>query len=90
MKTFKQFTAVFRAGDQTATGTPRLLVLKTMVEKYSPGSETKRAVTTVAGATKLKVRIQSIAPDGSVVLDRSVSGNVRFIGDNLRHTQDSK
>jgi len=61
-------------------------VLKTVVEKYSPGSETRRAVTTVAGATKLNVHIQLIARNGRVVLDRTVEGDVRFIGDNLRAT----
>jgi hypothetical protein len=86
LKASKQFNDVFRANDRTAHDIPRLLVLKTIVETYSPGSETRRAVTTVAGATKLKVHIQLIAADGSVVLDRAVAGNVRFIGDNLRAT----
>jgi len=54
----KKFKRVFRSGDRNANDASDVLVLKTLVEKYSPGSETRRAVTTIAGATKLKVRIQ--------------------------------
>lgn len=82
----KQFKEVFRSGDRNANDVSGLLVVKTLVEKYSPGSETKRAVTTVAGATKLKVQIQVLTRNGQVVLERSVEGNVRFIGDNLGAT----
>jgi hypothetical protein len=56
------------------------------VQKYTPGSETRRAVTTVSGATKLNVRSQLSTPDGKVVLERVVDGNVRFFGGNLRAT----
>lgn len=82
----KRFTHVFRSGDSNANDVVGTLVLKTLVEKYSPGSETRRAVTTVAGATKLNVRIQLLTRDNHVVLEHVVSGNVRFIGDNLRAT----
>jgi len=79
-----QFKQVFRSGDQNAAGP--LLILKTTVQKYSPGSETKRAVTTVAGATKLNVKSQLCTRDGQVVLEKVVNGNVRFFGSNLRAT----
>lgn len=82
----KQFEHVFRSGDRSANDASSVLVLKTLVEKYSPGSETRRAVTTVAGATKLKVHIQLITQNGQVVLEHVVDGNVRFIGDNLGAT----
>jgi len=82
----KQFEHVFRSGDRNGNDASEVLVLKTLVEKYSPGSETRRAVTTVAGATKLKVHIQLITRNGDVVLEHVVAGNVRFIGDNLRAT----
>jgi len=82
----KQFSTVLRSGDRNATGLPKLLILKTTVESYSPGSEAKRAVTTVAGATKLKVRTQLLTREGEVVLERVVDGNVRFFGGNLRAT----
>lgn len=82
----KRFNYVLREGDSKASEIPDLLILKTMVVKYTPGSETKRAVTTVSGATKLMVRSQLITRDGKVVLDRTVNGNVRFFGSNLRAT----
>jgi hypothetical protein len=63
-----------------------LLVLKTTVEKYTAGSETRRAVTTVSGATKLTVRSQLLTREGKVVLERTVNGDVRFFGSNLRAT----
>ncbi len=84
----KQFSAVLRSGDRSANGVSDLLVLKTTVEAYTPGSETQRAVTTVTGATKLKVRSQLCTRDGEILLDRVVDGNVRFFGGNLRVTHD--
>jgi hypothetical protein len=82
----KQFKQVLRSGERDASGVPDLLILKTAVQKYSPGSETRRAVTTVSGATKLNVRSQLCKPDGTVVVDLVVDGNVRFLGGNLRAT----
>jgi len=82
----KQFESVFRDGDRSSNDTSALLILKTVVEKYSPGSETRRAVTTVAGATKLTIHVQLVTRDGRVVLERAVAANVRFIGDNLKAT----
>jgi hypothetical protein len=82
----KRFQQVFRDGDRTAVDKPNLLILKTTVQKYTPGSETKRAVTTVGGATKLTVQSQLFTRDGRVVLERTVTGNVRFMGSNLRAT----
>jgi len=82
----KRFKQVLREGDSKASGLPNLLILKTTVVKYSRGSETERAVTTVKGATKLTVQSQLLTRDGKVVLDRTVEGNVRFFGSNLRAT----
>jgi hypothetical protein len=82
----KQFKHVVRDGDGEAAGIPDLLVLKTTVVKYTAGSETRRAVTTVSGATKLTVRTQLLTRDGKTILDRTVQGNVRFFGTNLRAT----
>jgi hypothetical protein len=81
-----QFKHLFRSGDRNANDVPSLLILKTTVQKYTPGSETRRAVTTVNGATKLNVRVQLVTREGHVVLERFVDGNVRFIGGNLRVT----
>jgi len=83
----RRFSAVLRTGDVHASEAPRLVILKTNVESYTPGSETKRAVTTVAGATKLKVRVQLCTREGQVLFERVVEGNVRFFGGNLRATE---
>jgi hypothetical protein len=82
----KQFKQVLRSGDHNADGLPNLLILKTTVESYTEGSETRRAVTTISGATKLKVRSQLYTREGQIVLERKLNGNVRFFGDNLRAT----
>lgn len=82
----KRFKQVFRSGDRDASSASDLLILKTTVQKYSAGSETKRAVTTVAGATRINVRSQLCTRDGKVVLERMVNGNVHFFGSNLRAT----
>ena len=86
LKKTKRFKYVLREGDRKASEIPDSLILKTMVVKYTPGSERQRAVTTVSGATKLTVRSQLITRDGKIALDRTVQGNVRFFGSNLRAT----
>jgi hypothetical protein len=82
----KEFQQVFRDGDRTTGSLQNLLILKTTVESYTAGSETKRAVTTVSGATKLRVRTQLCTREGRVVLESVSDGNVRFFGGNLRAT----
>jgi hypothetical protein len=80
----KQFKQVLRDGDRTAQNVRDLVILKTTVESYTPGNETRRAVTTVSGATKLSVRSRLCKRDGQVVLERVSNGNVRFFGSNMR------
>jgi hypothetical protein len=82
----KRFKQVLRDGDRSAIDVSDLLILKTTVQKYTPGNETRRAVTTVSGATKLTVSSQLCTRDGQVVLEHTVNGNVRFMGSNLRAT----
>ena len=82
----KRFKKVFRDGDRHANDASDLLILKTTVQKYTAGSETQRAVTTVSGATKLTVRSQLCTRDDRIILERTVNGNVRFLGSNLRAT----
>ena len=66
---------------------PNLLVLKTTVVKYTPGSETRRAVTTFSGATKLtRPDLNWLPAREKLLLDHTVNGNVRFFGSNLRAT----
>ena len=83
----KQFEKVLRYGDRNANGFPDLLILKTTVEEYTEGSETRRAITTISGATKIKVRSQLCTREGQIVLEREFNGNVRFLGgSNLKAT----
>lgn len=82
----KRFKQVLRDGERSSNGVPDLLILRTTVEKYTAGSETQRAVTTVSGATKLTVRSQLRTRDGQVLFDRTVNGKVLFMGSNLRAT----
>lgn len=84
----KKFKQVLREGERAASEIPDLLTLKTRVEKYTAGSETQRAVTTVSGATKLTVKSQLCTRNGQIVFERTVHGKVRFIGSNLRATHD--
>jgi len=81
-----KFEHVFRSGDRRANSESSLLVLKISVRKFNAGSETERAVTTFAGATKLKVQSQLQTRDGQIVKNSLVDGNVRFLGSNLRAT----
>jgi hypothetical protein len=82
----KRFKGVLRDGDRKAANATDLVPLKTVVEKYAAGSETQRAVTTVTGATKLTAHTQLSTPDGKIILERTVHGNLRFMGSNLRAT----
>ena len=82
----KRFNQVLRDGDHNASEGSDVLILKTTVEKYKPGSETRRAVTTFTGATKLRVDNQLCTKDGQVIFQSEVDGNVRFLGGNLRAT----
>jgi hypothetical protein len=82
----RQFKQVLRDGDRNASDIHDILILKTMVQKYTAGSETRRAVTTVSGATKLTVRSQLFTREGQLIVERTVDGNVRFFGNNLRAT----
>jgi hypothetical protein len=52
----KQFQQVYRDSDRTTSAVPNLLILKTTVQKYTAGSETRRAVTTVSGCALAGVR----------------------------------
>ena len=82
------FHQVFRSGDHAAAGVPDLVTLHTTVENFKEGSQMKRELTTVLGATKLDVAASVTGRDGHVVLDGTVHGKVRFFGENLGVTND--
>jgi hypothetical protein len=82
------FQKVFRSGDREAAGVPDLVTLRTTVEKFTQGSQMKREITTVLGATKLDVGATVTGRDGHLLLDGHVHGKVRFFGENLGVTND--
>lgn len=82
----KKFQRVFRDGDKDAEQWKDLVTLRSEVRGFTEGSARARQVTTVAGATKIKVRLQISTREGRMIVDRDVDGNVRFFGENLRAT----
>jgi len=82
----EKFQQVFRSGDKEADGVPNLLVLHMTLEKFERGNQTTRAVTTVAGATKVKVHLKVSTRDGNPVVEKDVQGTVRIFGENLKAT----
>ncbi len=82
------FEHVYRTGDRDAANVPGLVVLRTKVVGFTNGSERERAVTTIAGKTSIKVKMQVENHDGHVLLDHDLEGKVRFFGGNLRATFD--
>jgi hypothetical protein len=83
-----KFQHVYRSGDRRAVGVPDHLTLRTRVVGFRHGSEKKREVTTVAGATIIKVNVQVVTRDGRTLVDRQIEGKVRFFGGNLNATRD--
>ena len=83
-----KFQQVFRSGDRRATDVPNLLILTTKLEKFERGSQTKRAVTTVGGATKVSVHAQLATRDSQIKMDKTAQGTVRLFGENIKATQD--
>jgi hypothetical protein len=83
-----KFQHVYRDGDTAAAGAADLVILHSNVYGFKQGSEEKRQVTTVAGATQIKVHCLFTDKSGKSELAQDVTGNVRFIGGNLRATFD--
>jgi hypothetical protein len=84
----RKFEQVFRSGDRNAVTVPDLVILRLFPEAFTPGSQKLREVTTVAGATSIKVKVQFSSRDGKILLEKEVQGKVRFYGENLRATSD--
>ncbi len=83
-----KFQHIYRDGDKAAGDAADLVVLQSNVFGFKQGSEEKRQVTTVAGATQIKVHVKFVDKSGKAVLEQDITGNVRFIGGNLRATFD--
>ena len=84
----EKFQHVYRSGDHRAEGVPDLVVLRMTPAAFKKGSQKEREVTTVGGATSVKIRVTVTTRDGRVLVDREVEGKVRFLGENLRATYD--
>jgi len=84
----KKFQHVYRSGDRTAASVPDLVILRLIPQAFKPGSQKQREVTTVTGATSIKVKIQFASREGKVLREKIVEGKVRFYGENLRATYD--
>jgi len=82
------FQKVYRMGDRAASASPDLVTLHTKVEAFKEGSQTKRELVTVLGATRVDITVSVTAKDGHEILDRKLTGRVRFFGENLGVTND--
>jgi hypothetical protein len=83
-----KFQHVYRDGDTAVANAAGLVILHSNVYGFRKGSEGKRQVTTVAGATQIKVHCLFTDQAGKSELAQDVTGNVRFLGGNLRATLD--
>ena len=82
------FAKILRVGVRNTRGVPDVVVMRTTVTSFKEGSERKRQVTTVAGATSMTVHCQFRDSSGKVLLERDITGKVRFFGGNLKATYD--
>ena len=84
----KKFQHVYRSGDSSAANAPDLVILDMIPQAFKEGSQKQREVTTVSGATSIKMKVQFTSSDGKVLVDKDLQGRVRFFGENLRATYD--
>jgi hypothetical protein len=82
------FQKVYRAGDHAADVIPDLVTLHARIDAFTEGSQTKRELTTVLGATTVDVMASVTARDGRKLMDHKITGRVRFFGENLGVTND--
>jgi len=80
----KKFQHVYRSGDSAAANAPDLVIIQLIPEAFKAGNQKEREVTTVVGATSIKVSVQFTSRDGKVLLEKDIVGRVRFYGENLR------
>ena len=88
IKKTNKFQHVYRDGDTAASSDTDLVILHSNVYGFKKGSEEKRQVTTVAGATQIKVHCLFTDKAGKPEFAQDVTGSVRFLGGNLRATFD--
>jgi len=83
-----KFQHVYRSGDKNAAGASDLVTLHTTAETFKHGSQKAREVTTVGGWTSIKLKVEIADRSGKTLVDREVTGRVRFMGENLNATYD--
>lgn len=82
------FQHIYRQGDRNAEKVADLVILHSTVTGFKKGNEELRQVTTVAGATSIRMHCVFKDKEGKTVLESDVTGSVRFFGGNLRATYD--
>jgi hypothetical protein len=83
-----EFQQVLRSGDREANKISDLVVLHTKISRFKQGSQTQRELTTVTGGTRVDVTATVERKSGGVLLNNSITGRVRFFGENLGVTND--
>jgi len=83
-----KFQHVYRSGDKNAANASDLVTLRTTAQSFKKGSQKKREVTTIAGSTSITLKVHITDHAGQTLVNRDVSGKVRFFGDNLGATYD--
>ena len=83
-----KFQHVYRSGDKDAVNAPDLVTLRTTARAFTEGSQKKREVTTVMGATSLTVNVRITDHVGQPIVDRDIKGKVVLMGENLGATYD--
>jgi len=84
----KKFKNVYRDGDRRAADVTDLITLRLVPSAYTAGSQKKREVTTIKGATSISFTVTFVDRSGKVLLEKELEGKVRFYGENLRATYD--
>lgn len=83
----KRFNQVFRQNDHQTPAVDDLLILKTKVQKYTPGANTRPTVPTLTARAAIDVRVQLSTRANHLVLDQLVTSKM-WLGDkNLRGTR---
>ncbi len=83
-----RFAHVYRDGEKVMDNTNDMVKVEIIVWGFKEGSARMRQVTTVMGATDIKVRVRCTDGSGKELMDRNVEGTVHFFGENLRATDD--
>src|SRR5277367_2469678 len=82
------FQHVYRDGDHAAASASDIVILHSTLRAFKQGSERERNVTTVAGATSIKIHCQFTDKNGASLFESDINGKVRFFGANLKATYD--